>query len=420
MSAIDPTVPRAAGTSAGTHLGETHVLGEGERGGLPWWTYFNAELLEIEKEQLFRRCWQLVGHVSDIPEAGDYLTFDLVGERALALRGKDGAVRCFHNVCRHRGSRVVKAAQGSCRGAIVCPFHGWSYNLDGTLRGMPKPRSFPKLDAATHGLVPLDYEIWMGFIFVRFLPGDQPSVATIMAPHAAEIAGYRPAEVKPLGGFSADEMPVNWKAVRDVDNEGYHVPMAHPSLQDLYGQRYVDDPHNLGVSRSFAPFNEGAARLWSVRNYRKTLPPAEHLPAQNRRAWLYIGMFPNLVLTLYPDQIGFYQEFPVDTGRTMQRSAYYALPDDRREMRLARYLAGRIDRVTTREDTQLIIWSWESMQSSGFSGMILSDLEAGVRAYHDQLRRLIPVVNLEDEPALGSVAQINGSLVAARNVSPWA
>jgi len=410
MSAIETTVPQ---------LAEAHVLGEGERGGLPWWTYFNAELFEIEKEQLFRRCWQLVGHVSDVPKPGDYLTFDLVGERALALRGADGVVRCFHNVCRHRGSRVVKVAQGRCRGAVVCPFHGWSYNLDGTLRAMPKPRSFPKLDPATHGLVPLDHEIWMGFIFVRFLPGDQPSVADLMAPYAAEIGAYRPAEVTPLGGFSADEIPVNWKAVRDVDNEGYHVPMAHPSLQDLYGQRYADDPHHFGASRSFAPFNDGTAREWSVRHYKKMLPAVEHLPEQNRRAWLYIGMFPNLVLMLYPDQIGFYQEFPVDTGRTVQRSAYYALPDARREMKLARYLAGRIDRVTTREDTQLIVWSWESMQSSGFAGMILSDLEAGVRSYHDQLRRLMPVTNLEDEPAPGSVAQINLSLVAARNISPW-
>jgi phenylpropionate dioxygenase-like ring-hydroxylating dioxygenase large terminal subunit len=396
-----------------------HVLGEGERGGLPWWTYFNSELLEIEKEQLFRRCWQLVGHVSDIPEPGDYLTLDIIGERALAVRGTDGDVRCFHNVCRHRGSRVVTGAWGRCRGAIVCPFHGWSYNLDGSLRGMPKPKSFPKLDPATHGLVSLDYEIWMGFIFVRFAASKQPSVGKMLSAYVDEVAAYRLAEVKPLSGVAVDEIAVNWKAVRDVDNEGYHVPMAHPMLQDLYGQSYVDDPHGFGTSRSFAHFNEGAARFWSVRHYRKVLPSAEHLPESNRRAWLYVGMFPNLVLMLYPDQVGFYQEFPVSTGKTIQRSAYYALPDARREMKAARYLASRIDRVTSREDVQLIKWSWESMQSSGFAGMILSDLEAGVRAYHDQLRRQIPIVNLEDEPAPGSVEQINTSLLAARGNSPW-
>jgi len=395
------------------------ALGEGERGGLPWWTYFNAELLEVEKEELFRRSWQLVGHVSDIPEPGDYMTLDVVGERALAIRGKDGVVRCFHNVCRHRGSRVVKAERGRCQAAIVCPFHGWSYNLDGRLRGMPKPRSFPKLDPVGHGLVALESEIWMGFVFVRFLPSRQPDVAEMMAPYLAEVAPYRLDEVKPLSPLSVEEMGVNWKAVRDVDNEGYHVATAHPSLQDLYGQSYADDPHIYGTSRSFARFNEGEGRRWSVRAYRRILPEATHLPQSHRRAWLYLGMFPNLVFSFYPDQVGFYQEFPVAIDRTIQRGASYALPDARREMRLARYLAARIDRVTSREDTQLIKWSWESMQSSGFAGMILSDLEAGVRSYHDQLRRLIPAVTLEGEPAAGKLAEVNSEMQAARNAERW-
>jgi phenylpropionate dioxygenase-like ring-hydroxylating dioxygenase large terminal subunit len=395
------------------------ILGEGERGGLPWWVYFNPELLEIEKEELFRRCWQLVGHVSDIPEAGDYMTLDVVGERALVIRGRDGVVRGFHNVCRHRGSRVVKAERGHCHAAIVCPFHGWSYNLDGQLRGVPKPRSLPKLDPVEHGLVALDTEIWMGFVFVRFLPSEQPSVAEMMAPYVAELTPYRLDEVKPLVPLAVEEMGVNWKAVRDVDNEGYHVPTAHPSLQDLYGQSYADDPHIFGTSRSFAPFNPGVGRRWSVQRYKNILPENMDLPESHRRAWLYIGMFPNLVISLYPDQVSFYQEFPIAIDRTIQRGASYALPDERREMKLARYLAGRIDRVTSREDTQLIQWSWESMQSSGFAGMILSDLEQGVRSYHDQLRRLMPVVILEEEPAPGSVLRVNSQLLAARNARGW-
>ena len=396
-----------------------HVLGEGERGGLPWWVYFNPELLEIEKEELFRRCWQLVGHISDIPAPGDYMTLDVVGERALAIRGKDGVVRCFHNVCRHRGSRVVKAERGHCQAAIVCPFHGWSYNLDGKLRGMPKPRSFPKLDPVEHGLVPLEFEICMGFIFVRFLPSQQPGVAQMLAPYMAELAPYRLEQVKPLTALTVEEMAVKWKAVRDVDNEGYHVPTAHPSLQDLYGQSYADDPHIWGTSRSFARFNQGEGRRWSVKKYKKILPENMDLPESHRQAWLYIGMFPNLVLSLYPDQVSFYQEFPVAIDRTIQRSAAYALPDERREMKLARYLARRIDRVTSREDTQLIQWSWESMQSSGFAGVILSDLEQGVRSYHDQLRRLMPVITQEEEPAQGIVVRVNSKLLAERNAHGW-
>ncbi len=395
------------------------ILGEDERSGLPWWTYFNPELLEIEKEELFRRCWQLAGHVNDIPEAGQYRCFDVVGERALLVRGSDGKVRAFHNVCRHRGSRVVAAEEGRCKGAIVCPFHGWSYNLDGTLRAVRQPRSLPTLDPQSHGLVPLEFEIWHGLVFVRFAESAQPSVATLMAPFEKEVAAYRLAEMHPLGKIQTEELAVNWKAVRDVDNEGYHVAMAHPSLQDLYGRRYVDDRHRRGVSRSFAPFNETESRRWSTSLYRKILPEATHLPESHKRAWLYLGLFPNVVLTFYPDSFGFYQEYPLGVDRTLQRFASYGLADDRREMRLARYLSRRIDSATSAEDHQLIGWSWEAMQSSGFSGYILSDLEAGVRDYHDRLREMIPITGLEEEPRPGRVAEINASLRAANGEVLW-
>jgi hypothetical protein len=108
----------------------------------------------------------------------------------------------------------------------------------------------------------------------------------------------------------------------------------------------------------------------------------------------------------------------VAIDKTVQRIAYYALDDDRREVRASRYLARRIDEITGAEDTQLIIWSWESMQSSGYKGMILSDLEAGVRNYHDALRQMLPVMALERQPTEGTVATLNASLRQA-TPDPW-
>ena len=189
---------------------------------------------------------------------------------------------------------------------------------------------------------------------------------------------------------------MNWKAVRDVDNEGYHVPIAHPALHDLYGQQYRDGRPKRGVSRSEGRINGVSPRYLERAELREACGRRwTHLPEESRGRWVYLGMFPNLVIMLYPDLIGFYQEVPVAVGKTIQRMAYYAPPADRREAKAARYLAHRIDRATGAEDTQLIKWSWESMQSSGFSGMILSDLEAGVRDYHDLLRRIMPVTALE-------------------------
>lgn len=382
-----------------------------DRSGLPAWTYSNKELLDLETEMLFRRHWQLACHQSDLPEPGSYVCFDLCGERAVILRGDDGVIRAFHNVCRHRGSRVAVKSKGQCRSALVCPFHGWSYNLDGTLRGAAKPKTLPPLDRVEFGLKPLEMEIWLGFVFIRFKDSDQPPVREIMAPFEAEAALYKPAEMVPAyRGFWKTETAVNWKAVRDVDNEGYHVPMAHPGLQDLYGHGYFDEPMSGGANRSFGPFNEGPGRLWSVRNYKKIVPDRPNLPASHKRAWVYLGLFPNTVIAFYPESMMFYQEFPVHAGLTLQRGGSYRYRDETRQMRLARYLSTRIDKATTEEDIQLTIWSCEATRSSGFDGILLSDLEYGVRRFHDHLRELLPVMGRPSEPAPGAVGRLNSEM----------
>ena len=392
------------------HVRDVAVPNDWDRRGLPGWCYHSPALLEVEKEHVFRNHWQIACHVSDVPQPGNYLTMDVVGERALIVRGADGVVRAFHNICRHRGSRVVADEKGTCKNALVCPFHGWVYNLDGTLRGAARPRSFPDLDKTEFGLMPLDLEIWMGLIFVRFRKGPQPSVAELMAPFEAEIANYRVADMVPTTGIWSHTSPVNWKSVRDVDNEGYHVAMAHPALQDLYGATYFDEPFVNGVSRSFATYNPHAGRRWSVKNYVKLAPEPTNLPENLRKAWVYYGLFPNGALALMPESIQFYQEFPLSTGETMLRGAVYRYADESREQAAARYLAYRIDRETLEEDVQLTIWSNESMLSESFSGFYLSDLEYGVRTHHDHLRKLVPVVGLDTAPDEKDIWNLNEAL----------
>ena len=383
-----------------------------DRRGLPGWTYHSPALLELEKEQVFRSHWQIVGHVSDVPEPGDYLAMDLVGERALVVRGKDGVVRGFHNLCRHRGSRVVADSQGSCKGALVCPFHGWVYNLDGTLRGAARPLTFPELDKVEFGLKPIELEVWMGFIFVRFRTGPQPAVAELMRAVEDEISHYKIGEMVPSWGIWTQVSKVNWKSVRDVDNEGYHVAMAHPALQDLYGATYYDEPFINGVSRSWATYNPHAGRRWSVRNYVRIAPQPAYLPDEMKKAWIYYGIFPNAVIAVTPESAQFYQELPLSTGETMLRGAIYRYADESREQAAARYLAFRIDRDTMAEDVQLSEWSNESMQSNAFEGFYLSDLEYGVRTHHDHLREMLPVMSLETAPDEKDVWNLNEALLS--------
>lgn len=387
--------------------GAPGMAADWDRSGLPAWTYHSPALLELEKQELFRKHWQIAGHVSDVPNPGDFFTLDMVNERALIVRGDDGEVRAFHNLCRHRGSRVTAETRGHCERAFVCPFHGWVYNRDGSLRGAARPQTFGELNRDKFGLKPLDLEVWMGFIFIRFLPGSQASVAKTMARHADELAAYRPADMIPASAAYEFPIDVNWKSVRDVDNEGYHVAMAHPALQDLYGANYFDSSFENGSSRSEGRFNRKGGRLWSVRNYAAFSTGPQWLDEEKRERWVYFGLFPNAVIAVTPEAIQFYQEFPLAVDRTLIRGAVYRRPGESRQQRLARYLATRIDRDTGREDVQLSVWSNESMKSSGFDGFHLSDLEKGVRSHHDHIRSVIPVTLCEARPLETEVAELN-------------
>jgi carnitine monooxygenase subunit len=386
-----------------------------DRRGLPGWTYRSEALLELEKENVFLNHWQIVGHVNDIIAPGDWLTFDLLGERAVIMRGTDGVIRAFHNLCRHRGARVVEGETGHCRGSIVCPFHGWVYNLDGTLRGPAQPKTFNTLDRAQFGLKPIELEIFHGFIFIRFKPGPQPNVADAMRPYTADFAAYSAAELLPAraAGWFTDTS-INWKSSRDVDNEGYHVPLAHPGLQDLYGRDYRDLYLTDELHMAIGYLNEGPGRTWSVRHYNALTPAGGKLPPHLQRAWTYYGLFPNTVISFTPQEAFYYQDIPLATGKTRQSGRSYRNPHETRLERVTRYLAQRINRDTSAEDQQLSMWSDESMRSSAFDNFHLSDLEWGLRRHHDRLRTLLPVMTLHNPPAEHEITALNTKLTCAR------
>ena len=380
------------------HIRNVAVPNDWDRRGLPGWSYHSpAPARAREGARVPQPLADRRPCLATCPSAGDYLTIDVVGERALIVRGKDGVIRGFHNICRHRGSRVVADEQGNCRNALVCPFHGWVYNLDGTLRGAARPHSFPR---ARQDRVRPDAARPRDLDGLRLLPlppsGPQPrwpkswSRSPTSSPTTAPPRWCRP------GGIWTQKTPVNWKSVRDVDNEGYHVAMAHPALQDLYGATYFDEPFVSGVSRSFATYNPHAGRRWSVRKYIKHRARADasagkpaqgldllrHLPqhgARDRRR----------------NRCSSIRSSRCRPPRRCCAARSTATPTRAASRRAARYLAFRIDRDTMAEDVQLSVWSNESMLSDAFERLHLSDLEYGVRTHHDHLRALMPVTGLE-------------------------
>ena len=365
---------------------------------LPAWIYRDPEYFEVECARILRPSWQIVCHLNDLPSAGSYHAFEFLGESILVVRGEDGAVRAFHNACRHRGSRLVEDSSG-CARRLVCPYHAWAYGLDGRLQAVPHAQDYPALDAVRDGLHPVDLEVWQGFIFVR-LEGNGPSVADMMSPFAEEIGHYRFGELQAFGRVTLRPRPVNWKNVADNYSDGLHIRVAHPGLTRLFGSSYGIEatPH---ADRLWGYLREEPSTRPSERLYQRLLPEVAHLPPESRRKWLYYRLWPNFAFDIYPDQVDFMQFLPVAPGQTLIREIAYGLPDARREMRAARYLNWRINRQVNAEDTTLIRNVQAGMGSRSFTVGPLSTAEVCLRHFAQQVRERIPEARLHQPPAAG-------------------
>lgn len=366
---------------------------------LPAWTYRDPDFFAAEQERVFRPSWQVVCHVSDVPGEGDWHSLDYLGESVIVVRGKDAGLRAFTNVCRHRGSRLVDGSSG-CAKKLVCPYHAWTYDLDGRLTGVPDSASYPTLDRGKAGLVPVDLEIWRGFVFVRLADDGGPSVAQMMQPYEAMVDPYRFEDLRALGRVTLRPRSINWKNIGDNYSDGLHIPVAHPGLTRLFGKSYgvEAEPH---VDRMWGEMVDRPSDNWSERLYQRLLPPVPHLPENRQRFWLYFKLWPNVAFDIYPDQVDFMQWLPVSPTESLIREISYVLPDDRREMRAARYLNWRINRQVNAEDTVLITRVQDGMQSQSFSMGPLSDKEVCLKHFCRRMRDLIPEARLEHAPAAG-------------------
>jgi phenylpropionate dioxygenase-like ring-hydroxylating dioxygenase large terminal subunit len=367
--------------------------------GLPGWIYGDADFLEAEKAAVFRKSWQIVCHLSDVPKAGDFHTLDFLGESIVVVRGDDMAVRAFHNVCRHRASRVVDGPTGNCGHRMTCPYHAWSYDLTGRLAGVPQQKAFDSFDTAQHGLAVVEHEVCLGFIFVR-LEGGLPSVREMLGPYFGELEHYRMEELQPLGRVTLREREVNWKNVSDNYSDALHITVAHPGLTRLFGAGYGLEAAPW-CDKMWGQLRESPSDNWSERRYQALLPDVEHLLNDRKRLWTYFKLWPNVAFDVYPDQIDFMQFLPISPTRTLLREIAYVLPDDRREMRAARYLNWRVNRQVNIEDKALIERVQAGMASSSYAMGPLSRNEVALRSFARRMRELIPESRLERAPAAG-------------------
>jgi len=363
---------------------------------LPAWTYNDSDFMELERRHVFMPAWHLVCHESDIPNIGDYSTLKMFNELALVVRGKDGEIRAFHNFCRHRAARLVDGDQGNCGRNIVCPYHAWTYQLDGRLSGVPYLDQYENFDRADHGLIPIECESFAGFVFIRFEGGGEP-LAAYMAPIKEELSIYRTAEMKPLRNIGNRLREVNWKNGCDNYCDALHIPGAHWGLNGLIGPTYRLEVEGEAF-KIYGDLETGRMPSKSNAAYCRILPRVDHLPDDWQRLWTYYKLWQNLMFDVYPDQVDFMQFIPLTPTTCLLRECAYALGDDRREMKLSRYLNTRINRSVNLEDKDLIERVQAGMGSSQFKSGPLGREEILLRKFAEQMRNAIPLARRREKP----------------------
>ena len=367
---------------------------------LPGWTYTSEAFFELEKTELILKNWQLVCHISNIPKAGDYFTFEIFNERVFVIRGEDNNVRAFHNFCSHRGTKLIDETSGTCKGKITCPYHAWGYDFNGNLIKVPYENQFIGFNKNEHKLKSVEMEIFQGFIFVKLIESDVPTVNSQFAPYLDEISQYKLNEMEPLGRITMRPRNVNWKQIADNYVDALHIPVAHPGLSGLVGKSYGVEvsPNNGYIHKMWGDGKNSRENNLSNKLYDKYLPYMDHLPKNKQRYWVYYRLWPNLAFDIYPEQMDFMQFIPIDAKTTMIREIAYALPDDRRETKAAQYLNWRINRQVNNEDTKLINLVQEGMNTNYFKSGPLASSEVCLIDSANKIREAIPLSSQETEP----------------------
>ena len=282
------------------------------RSGLPGAAYTSEAFLALENERLFAGSWVFAGFAHELPRAGDVAPIAVAGRPLLLVRDAELRVRAFHNVCRHRNLKLVDAP-GNAGRAIRCPYHSWTYGLDGALHVAPyfggrEPRASPPgFDRRRHGLVPVRSATWCDWVFVN-LDGAAPPFEEHAAPLRSRLEGVDLARIRHIATIDFGEIAANWKLLLENFIEPYHVQFVHAATTDqpLADHYTVNDPGCLGCA---VDVSGGATR-------------EDTLSADSR----YLTLFPNFVFGLYlPDQVGVQLTLPRAPGRTLQRRAIYSL-----------------------------------------------------------------------------------------------
>lgn len=346
--------------------------------------YTDPDVLAHEQDAVFARSWQLAGHVADLPQAGSYLATYVGSRPVLVVRDEDGALRAFRNVCRHRGSELLTGA-GTCKRAIRCRYHGWTYRFDGTLIGVPEHRTIPNLDKASLPLLPAQVEVLAGLVFVHLDPHATP-LSHLCAGLEQRLARYRIPDLVPSGTGGGSRQRANWKVVVDNYLEGYHVPIAHPGLMRLLDyQRYTPEIHDHWVWFE-APMRDKPSDNRLERLYQRLARPMPGLTEADRTVWRYVFIYPNTTIDLYPDQVNTWRLDPDGVATTKDTYGVYRPAGASPMTRAAQWANHKVNELVLDEDVDLVEAVQRGLAIDEYTPGPLSEREAAVAWFADKVR----------------------------------
>ena len=292
---------------------------------LPGAYYTSEAILREEADRIFARRWVCVGRADRVAAAGEFVLRDVAGENLIVVRGADGVVRAFYNVCRHRGTRVCEQAAGRFAGSIQCPYHAWTYGLDGKLLGAPHMADAPWFSRSEYPLHEAAAAEWEGFVFVNL--SDRPApLDAAMAPLRGKFRPWGLPGLRPFRRLEYD-VRANWKLFFQNFSECYHCPRIHPELIRLSDYRsgandLVEGPI-LGGYMSIER-DGGSLTLSGAAACPQPLPG---LPPEDHARVYYYSIFPNLFLTLLPDYAMWHMLEPLGCDRTRITCEWLFAPD---------------------------------------------------------------------------------------------
>ena len=295
---------------------------------MPGEYYTSPEILAEERERIFAQQWNCVGRASAIATAGDYIVRTVAGESIIILRERSGELRAFFNVCRHRGTQLCRNAAGHFSETIQCPYHAWTWTIDGRCVGAPhmhEIEGFNKQDFPLHRAAIAE---WEGFVFVNIADAPTPFEAS-HAPLIGRFARYGLPTLR-VGHKATYEVAANWKLVFQNYSECLHCPMIHPELSNVIPYQsgandLIDGPFLGGYMEVLAP-NQSATMTGKACG----VPVSASIPEGERQRAYYYTLMPNMLLSMHVDYVNYYLLTPVSPTVTRVDSEWMFHPDNDR------------------------------------------------------------------------------------------